>query len=360
MVPTNINHFIRNKTRRVNVGSLEIGGGAPIAIQSMTKTKTADIESTVRQIHQLEDEGCEIIRCAVPDARSAEAIAEIKKRIHIPLVADIHFDYKLALKSIEGGADKIRINPGNIGSIERIHQVLRMAKKRNVSIRIGINSGSLEKDLLEKYGHVCAEAMLESAMRHVEICQDFGFDAIVLSLKASDVQLMIDSYRLIAQKVDFPLHLGVTEAGTYRTGVIKSAIGIGALLADGIGDTLRVSLTGDPRLEAQTGLQILKSLNLRDSGINIVSCPTCGRVQVDLFSIVNEVEEKISKIQKNLTVAIMGCVVNGPGEAKEADLGVACGKGSALLFRRGEIVRKIKEDEISQTLLDEIQNWDDA
>lgn len=339
-------------------GSIPIGGDAPITVQSMTKTKTEDVKATVNQIHQLEDAGCEIIRVAVPDIEAAEAIPEIKKQIHIPLVADIHFDYQLALKAIEGGADKIRINPGNIGSRSRIRQVLQQAKERNIAIRIGVNSGSLEKDLLQKYENICAEAMVESALRHVEICQDYGFDDIVLSLKASDVQLMIESNRLISQEVDFPLHLGVTEAGTYRTGIIKSSIGIGTLLAEGIGDTIRVSLTGAPKAEVQAGYHILSALNLRENGINIISCPTCGRLQVDLFSIVNEVEEKISDFRNNITVAIMGCTVNGPGEAREADIGVACGKHSAILFKKGKRVRKIQEDQIVPVLLDEIRNWD--
>lgn len=347
----------RKKTRKVRVGSIQVGGDSPVTVQSMTKTKTANVKATISQIHELEAEGCEIIRIAVPDNAAVEAIPEIKKRIHIPLVADIHFDYRLALKSIDGGADKIRINPGNIGSQARFRKILQQAKKQEIAIRIGVNSGSLEKDVLEKYGGICAEVMVESALRYVEICQDYGFDAIVLSLKASDVPLMIDSYRLISQKVDFPLHLGVTEAGTYRAGIIKSAIGIGALLSEGIGDTIRVSLTGDPKAEVQSGYQILSALNLRKYGINVISCPTCGRVQVDLFSIAREVEEKLSKIRKNLTVAIMGCTVNGPGEAKEADIGVACGKHSAILFKKGKITRKIQENEIAQVLVEEILNW---
>ena len=347
----------RNKTRKVMVGSTPIGGDAPITVQSMAKTKTADVKATVEQIRELEDEGCEIIRIAVPDDEAAEAIREIKKRIRIPLVADIHFDYHLALKSIDAGADKIRINPGNIGSRAHFCQVLRKAKERGIAIRIGVNSGSLEKDLLRKYGHICAEAMVESALHHLEICQENGFDAIVLSLKASNVQLMIDSYRLMSNRVDFPLHLGVTEAGTYHTGIIKSAIGIGTLLSEGIGDTIRVSLTDNPKAEIRGGYQILRSLNLREYGINVISCPTCGRLQVDLIAITRQVEEKVLEIRKNLTLAIMGCTVNGPGEAREADIGIACGKHSAILFKKGKIIRKIRENEIVQVLVEEILNW---
>ncbi|MBN1351182.1 flavodoxin-dependent (E)-4-hydroxy-3-methylbut-2-enyl-diphosphate synthase [candidate division KSB1 bacterium] len=349
--------FKRLKTRTVFVGNVQIGGESPISIQSMTKTPTANVAATVEQIHQLEDAGCEIIRVAVPDNDAAEAIAAIKQQIHIPLVADIHFDYRLAIKAIENGADKIRINPGNIGSRDRIQQVLSRAKASGIPIRIGVNSGSLEKDILNKYGRICAEALVESALRHVAICEEFGFESIVLALKASDVRLMIDSYRLISQKVDYPLHLGVTEAGTYHRGIIKSSIGIGTLLAEGIGDTIRVSLTGDPLSEVAAGYQILGSLALREAGINLISCPTCGRLQVDLVSIVKKVETQISNIRKNMTVAIMGCTVNGPGEAREADLGVACGKGSAILFKKGKIVRKIQEAEIPDVLLEEIRDW---
>jgi len=354
----NINQIqTRKVTRKVFVGHQAIGGDAPIAVQSMTKTKTADVAATVRQIKQLEDAGCEIIRVAVPDLNSAEAIREIKKQIRIPLVADVHFDYRLALKAIEAGADKIRINPGNIGELSRIKRVLGLARNYEIPLRIGVNSGSLEKDILNKYGHVCAEALVESTERHIEICQDFGFDDIVLSLKASDVKMMIDSYRMIAARVDFPLHLGVTEAGTYQAATIKSAIGIGALLADGIGDTIRVSITGDPVAEVEVGFRILKALDLRENGISIISCPTCGRLQTDLFSIIQVVEKRVANIHKNLKVAIMGCTVNGPGEAREADLGIACGKNSAILFKQGKIIRKLAEDEIVEVLIREIQNW---
>ena len=350
----------RRKSRQVIVGKVPIGGDAPITVQSMTNTKTEDIAATVHQILQLEEAGCELVRVTVPNETAAQAIKEIKRQIHIPLIADIHFNYRMALLALGNGADKIRINPGNIGSPQRIKAVLEKAKERNVPLRIGVNAGSLEKTLLDKYGKVCAEALVESALRHVEICQDFGFDDIVISIKAAQVPMMIDSYRMIAEKVDFPLHLGVTEAGTTRTGSIKSAIGIGTLLAEGIGDTIRVSLTDNPIEEIKVGFEILKALNLRKHGINIVACPTCGRLEVDLISIVNRVEKELARFQnKSLTVAIMGCVVNGPGEAREADIGVACGKHSAVMFKKGQIVGKIKENQIVDFLIREIENWPD-
>ena len=348
----------RRKSRQVIVGKVPIGGDAPITVQSMTNTKTEDIAATVHQILQLEEAGCELVRVTVPNETAAQAIKEIKRQIHIPLIADIHFNYRMALLALGNGVDKIRINPGNIGSPQRIKAVLEKAKERNVPLRIGVNAGSLEKTLLDKYGKVCAEALVESALRHVEICQDFGFDDIVISIKAAQVPMMIDSYRMIAEKVDFPLHLGVTEAGTTRTGSIKSAIGIGTLLAEGIGDTIRVSLTDNPIEEIKVGFEILKALNLRKHGINIVACPTCGRLEVDLISIVNRVEKELARFQnKSLTVAIMGCVVNGPGEAREADIGVACGKHSAMMFKKGQIVGKIKESQIVDFLIREIENW---
>lgn len=348
----------RRKSRQVIVGKVPIGGDAPITVQSMTNTKTEDIAATVHQILQLEEAGCELVRVTVPNETAAQAIKEIKRQIHIPLIADIHFNYRMALLALGNGVDKIRINPGNIGSPQRIKAVLEKAKERNVPLRIGVNAGSLEKTLLDKYGKVCAEALVESALRHVEICQDFGFDDIVISIKAAQVPMMIDSYRMIAEKVDFPLHLGVTEAGTTRTGSIKSAIGIGTLLAEGIGDTIRVSLTDNPIEEIKVGFEILKALNLRKHGINIVACPTCGRLEVDLISIVNRVEKELARFQnKSLTVAIMGCVVNGPGEAREADIGVACGKHSAVMFKKGQIVGKIKENQIVDFLIREIENW---
>ncbi|RKY89164.1 4-hydroxy-3-methylbut-2-en-1-yl diphosphate synthase [candidate division KSB1 bacterium] len=350
----------RRKSRQVIVGKVPIGGDAPITVQSMTNTKTEDIAATVHQILQLEEAGCELVRVTVPNETAAQAIKEIKRQIHIPLIADIHFNYRMALLALGNGVDKIRINPGNIGSPQRIKAVLKKAKERNVPLRIGVNAGSLEKTLLDKYGKVCAEALVESALRHVEICQDFGFDDIVISIKAAQVPMMIDSYRMIAEKVDFPLHLGVTEAGTTRTGSIKSAIGSGTLLAEGIGDTIRVSLTDNPIEEIKVGFEILKALNLRKHGINIVACPTCGRLEVDLISIVNRVEKELARFQnKSLTVAIMGCVVNGPGEAREADIGVACGKHSAVMFKKGQIVGKIKESQIVDFLIREIENWPD-
>lgn len=349
----------RKKTKQVRVGDLFIGGDAPISVQSMTTTKTEDARATIDQIHRLEDAGCEIARVTVPTLEAAEAIIEIKKNIHIPLVADIHFDYRLALKAIENGVDKVRINPGNIGSKDRIRAVLSAAKERDIPIRIGVNSGSLEKDLLKKYDKICPEALVESAMRHVEICQENDFDNIVLSLKASDVSMMIDTYRLIANQVDYPLHLGVTEAGTPRSGIIKSAVGIGTLLAEGIGDTIRVSLTEDPVEEVRVGFDILKSLGLRKHGINIISCPTCGRLEVDLISIVNKVEKRLAKYDKEITISILGCAVNGPGEALGSDIGVACGKHSALIYKNGVKVKKIREDEIVDYLVEEVENWPD-
>lgn len=347
----------RKRTRTVQIGDVAVGGDAPISVQSMTATKTEDVAATVAQIKKLEGAGCEIIRVTVPNEKAAQALQEIKKQISIPLVADIHFDYRMALRALESGADKIRINPGNIGAAERIKAVLRAAKERSVPIRIGINSGSVEKDLLEKYGYPSAEAMVESALRQVEICQDFGFDDLVISIKSSHVPTMILSYQMLAEKVDFPLHLGVTEAGLKEKGSIKSAIGIGSLLWQGIGDTIRVSLTDDPVEEVKVGFEILKSLELRKFGIDIISCPTCGRIEVDLIDIVKKVENKLSGVKKNMTISILGCAVNGPGEAMEADIGVACGKHSALIYKNGETVAKIRESEIVDYLVNEVNNW---
>ena len=339
------------------VGRVKIGDGAPVSVQSMTCTKTEDIEATVGQIHQLEEAGCEIVRVAVPSREAALAVGEIRKQISIPLVADIHFDYRLALKVIEGGVDKVRINPGNIGSEDRIEAVLSAAKERGIPIRIGVNSGSLEKELLKRYEGVTPEALAESALRHVRICESKQFENIVISVKASDVPMMIATNRILSEKVDYPLHLGVTEAGTPKTGVLRSAVGIGTLLAEGIGDTIRVSLTGDPVEEVKAGFEILKSLHLRQHGITIISCPTCGRTQTGMFRIAEAVEKALSQEKKSLTVAIMGCAVNGPGEAREADIGVACGKGDALLFRKGETIGKIREEDIVGTLVEEVKNW---
>lgn len=345
----------RKKTRKVRAGGLFIGGDTPVTVQSMTNTRTSDIEATVSQISALEKAGCDIVRVAVPDMHAALAIGEIKKRISIPLVADIHFDYRLAITSIEQGVDKVRINPGNIGSMSRVKSVVSCAGERSIPIRIGVNSGSLEKEILEKYGGVTPDAMVESALKHVRILEDLDFPDIVISLKASSVPLTIAAYRLMSQKVLYPLHIGVTEAGTSYMGTIKSAVGIGALLADGIGDTIRVSLTGDPVEEVKAGKAILKSLGLYRQGAEIISCPTCGRTRINLISIAEKVEKALEGVEKPIKVAVMGCVVNGPGEAREADIGIAGGEGCAMLFKKGEILRKVPEDRIIEELLHEIE-----
>jgi (E)-4-hydroxy-3-methylbut-2-enyl-diphosphate synthase len=342
------------KTKKIKVGNIYIGGDSMISVQSMTNTDTRDVEATVKQILKLEEAGCDIVRCAVPDMMAAEAIKEIVKRIHIPLVADIHFDYRLALKSIENGISKLRINPGNIGSIDKIKLVAKAAGEKGIPIRIGVNSGSLEKDILEKYGHVCAEALVESALRHVKILEDLNFYDIVISIKSSDVVMMIQSYKQISGIVDYPLHIGVTEAGTTWRGTIKSSVGIGALLAEGIGDTIRVSLTGDVVDEVKVGIEILKSLGYINDGIKFVSCPTCGRTQIDLIRIANEVEERLANCKKNIKIAIMGCVVNGPGEAREADIGIAGGKGVGLIFKKGEVIKTVNEEDLVEELIREI------
>lgn len=346
----------RRKSRKVFVGGVPIGGDAPITVQTMTKTKTSDIEATLRQIKEAEDAGCDIIRVTVNDKEAAEAIKEIVRRSNIPIVADIHFNHIFALKSIEAGVAKVRINPGNIGSEERIKEVLNKAKERKIPIRIGVNSGSLEEEILEKYGYPTAEALYESAMKHVKICEKYGFEDIVISVKSTDVRLMIEAYRMIAERTDYPLHLGVTEAGTTRVGTIKSAVGIGTLLAEGIGDTIRVSLTDEPVKEVEVGKEILRSLGLATRNVEIIACPTCGRLEIDLFSITNKLEAAVKDIKKPVKVALLGCVVNGPGEASEADIGIAAGKGVAILYRKGEVVRRIKEDEIVDVLLEEIKN----
>ena len=333
------------KTREIKIGNLYIGGENPIIIQSMTNTPTEDVEKTVAQIKELEKAGCELVRVTVNTEKAAEAIKEIKKQINIPLVADIHFDYKLALKAMENGIDKLRINPGNIGDDEKVRLVVEKAKELNVPIRIGVNSGSVEKKILEKYGRVTADGMVESAMYHVNLLEKYGFNNIVISLKASNVKMMVDAYRKISELVDYPLHLGVTEAGTEFQGTVKSAIGIGSLLVDGIGNTIRVSLTENPVEEIKVAKEILKVLGLRE-GVEIVSCPTCGRTQIDLIGLAKKVEKEFGNIEKNIKIAVMGCVVNGPGEAKEADIGVAGGKGEGLLFKKGEVVKKVKEEEI--------------
>ena len=333
------------KTREIKIGNLYIGGENPIIIQSMTNTPTEDVEKTVAQIKELEKAGCELVRVTVNTEKAAEAIKEIKKQINIPLVADIHFDYKLALKAMENGIDKLRINPGNIGDDEKVRLVVEKAKESNVPIRIGVNSGSVEKKILEKYGRVTADGMVESAMYHVNLLEKYGFNNIIISLKASNVKMMVDAYKKISELVDYPLHLGVTEAGTEFQGTVKSSIGIGSLLVDGIGNTIRVSLTENPVEEIKVAKEILKVLGLRE-GVEIVSCPTCGRTQIDLIGLAKKVEKEFGNIEKNIKIAVMGCVVNGPGEAKEADIGVASGKGEGLLFKKGEIVKKVKEEEI--------------
>ncbi len=348
----------RRKSRRVYVGGIPVGGDAPITVQTMTKTKTSDVEATLKQIQESEEAGCDIIRVTVNDKEAAEAIKEIVKRSNIPIVADIHFNHIFALKAIDAGVAKVRINPGNIGSEERIKEVLKKAKERKIPIRIGVNSGSLEKDILEKHGYPTAEALFESAMRHVQICEKNNFDDIVISVKSTDVRLMIEAYRLIAERTDYPLHLGVTEAGTTRVGTIKSAVGIGTLLAEGIGDTIRVSLTDDPVKEVEVGKEILRSLGLASRNVEIIACPTCGRLEVDLFSITNKIEEAVKDIKKPVKVALLGCVVNGPGEASEADIGIAAGKGVAILYRKGEAIKKLKEEEIVDVLLEEIKNFE--
>ncbi len=347
----------RRKSRKVYVGGVPVGGDAPITVQTMTKTKTSNIEATVQQIKEAEEAGCDIIRVTVNDKEAAEAIKEIVRRSNIPIVADIHFNHIFALKAIEAGVSKVRINPGNIGSEERIKEVLTKAKERKIPIRIGVNSGSLEEEILEKYGYPTAEALYESAMKHVKICEKYGFEDIVISVKSTDVKLMIEAYRMIAERTDYPLHLGVTEAGTTRVGTIKSAVGIGTLLAEGIGDTIRVSLTDDPVKEVEVGKEILRSLGLATRNVEIIACPTCGRLEVDLFSITNKLEAAVKDIKKPVKVALLGCVVNGPGEASEADIGIAAGKGVAILYRKGEIVRRIKEEEIVDVLLEEIKNF---
>lgn len=349
--------FQRRKSRAVVVGGIQIGGNAPVSVQTMTKTKTADVQATVEQIQRCAEAGADIVRVTVNDKHAAEAIAEIVKQSPLPIVADIHFNHIFALKAIEGGVAKVRINPGNIGTTERIGQVLKAAKERNTPIRIGVNSGSLEKDILEKFGYPTAEALYESAIRHVEIAADFGFDDIVISVKSTDVKLMIDAYRMIAEKTDFPLHLGVTEAGTSRVGTIKSSVGIGTLLAEGIGDTIRVSLTDEPEREVEVGKEILRSLGLAQRSVEIISCPTCGRLEVDLFSITDELETKLKGIKKPVKIALLGCVVNGPGEASEADIGIAAGKGVGILYRKGEVVRRVKEEEIVQAVYEEVMNF---
>ena len=345
----------REQTKEIRIGNRVIGGGNPILIQSMTNTDTRDVSATVDQILRLEDAGCELIRCTVPDRESAKALSEIKKRIHIPLIADIHFDYRLAIEAMENGADKIRINPGNIGSEERVYQVVQKAKECHVPIRVGVNSGSLEKDLLEKYGGVTAEALAESAENQVRLIESMGYDQLVVSIKSSDVMMCVDAYRRFAGRTPYPLHVGITEAGTVMSGNIKSAIGLGLILSAGIGDTIRVSLTGDPAEEIRSAQIILRTLRLRKGGVEIVSCPTCGRTKIDLISLADQAEKLAAGYPDlNLKIAVMGCVVNGPGEAKEADFGIAGGDGCGVLIEKGQIVKKVPEDQLLNVLREEL------
>ena len=353
-----MNQMYRDHTKVIHIGDRVIGGGNPILIQSMTNTKTEDVAATVEQIRKLTAAGCDIIRCAVPTQEAAAAIREIKKEISIPLVADIHFDYRLAIAAMENGADKIRINPGNIGSRERLNAVVQTAKERNIPIRVGVNSGSLEKDLVEKYHGVTAEGIVESALDKVHMIEEEGYDNLVISIKSSDVLMCAKAHELIASKTVYPLHVGITEAGTLLSGNIKSAVGLGMILSQGIGDTIRVSLTGDPLEEVKSAKLILRTLGLRKGGIEVVSCPTCGRTRIDLIGLANQVENMVEDIPLDLKVAVMGCVVNGPGEAKEADIGIAGGVGVGLLIKGGEIVKKVPEDQLLDTLREELMNWD--
>ncbi|WP_120668844.1 flavodoxin-dependent (E)-4-hydroxy-3-methylbut-2-enyl-diphosphate synthase [Caldibacillus debilis] len=344
----------RSKTRPVRVGNLTIGGSNTLYIQSMTTTKTHDVEATVKQIHRLEEAGCQIVRVAVPDERAANAIPEIKKRIHIPLVADIHFDYKLALKAIEGGVDKIRINPGNIGKREKVEAVVKAAKERGIPIRIGVNAGSLEKRILQKYGYPTADGMVESALDHIRILEELDFHDIIVSLKASDIRLAVEAYEKAARTFDYPLHLGITESGTLFSGTIKSAAGLGILLNKGIGNTIRISLSADPVEEVKVAKELLKIFGLASNAPTLIACPTCGRIEIDLIKIANEVEEYLQNIKAPIKVSILGCAVNGPGEAREADIGIAGARGEGLLFRKGKIIRKVPEETMVEELKKEI------
>ena len=349
---------MRRKTREVKIGAVTIGGECPIAIQSMTNTRTEDVGATVEQIVALEKAGCDIIRCAVPTMEAAEAFRDIKAQIHIPIVADIHFDYKLAIAAVENGADKIRINPGNIGSKDRVQAVVDCCREHRVPIRVGVNSGSLEKELIEKHGGVTAEGLVESALDKAAMIEEMGYRELVISIKSSDVMMAVKAHELIADQTDIPLHVGITEAGTVLTGSVKSALGLGLILNQGIGDTIRVSLTGEPVKEVQVGKEILRTLGLRKGGIEIVSCPTCGRTQIDLIGLASQVEEMVQAYDdKNLKVAVMGCVVNGPGEAREADLGIAGGIGEGLLIKHGEVIKKLPEDQLLSALKEEIENY---
>ena len=348
---------VRANTKVITIGNKKIGGGNPILIQSMTNTKTENVAKTVEQIKRLEEAGCDIIRCAVPTMEAAEALKEIKKQISIPLVADIHFDYRLAIAAIENGADKIRINPGNIGGKEKLLAVVEKAKEYNVPIRVGVNSGSLEKHLLEKYGGVTAEGIVESALDKVKMIEDAGYNNLVISIKSSDVLMCVKAHELLAPKTNYPLHVGITESGTVTSGNIKSAIGLGLILHQGIGDTIRVSLTGDPVEEIKSAKIILRTLGLRKGGVEVVSCPTCGRTQIDLIQLANKVENLVSGFDLDIKVAVMGCVVNGPGEAKEADIGIAGGAGVGVIIKHGEIIKKVPENQLLECLKEELANW---
>ncbi|MBB2182826.1 flavodoxin-dependent (E)-4-hydroxy-3-methylbut-2-enyl-diphosphate synthase [Lachnospiraceae bacterium MD1] len=347
----------RDHTKVIRIGQSVIGGGNPILIQSMTNTRTEDVKATVEQITRLTAAGCDIIRCTVPNQEAAAALKEIKKNITIPLVADIHFDYRLAIAAMENGADKIRINPGNIGNDEKLRAVVNVAKERSIPIRVGVNSGSLEKDLINKYGRVTAEGLVESALDKVKRIEDMGYDQMVISIKSSDVMMCIKAHELIAKQTNYPLHVGITEAGTVNAGNIKSALGLGIILYQGIGDTIRVSLTGDPVEEIKSAKLILKTLGYRTGGIEVVSCPTCGRTQINLIKLATDVEEMVQDIDLDIKVAVMGCAVNGPGEAREADIGIAGGRGEGLLIRKGEIIRKVPEDQLLEVLREELLNW---
>ena len=347
----------RDHTRTIRIGDKKIGGGNPILIQSMTNTRTEDVQATVAQILELEQAGCEIVRCTVPGAEAAEALGEIKKQIHIPLVADIHFDYKMAIAAIKNGADKIRINPGNIGGPDQVRAVVEAARERNIPIRVGVNSGSLERPLVEKYGGVTAEGIVESALEKVGIIEALGYENLVISIKSSDVLMCVRAHELLAERTDYPLHVGITEAGTVQSGNIKSAIGLGLILHQGIGDTVRVSLTGNPVEEVRSARLILRTLGLRKGGVEVVSCPTCGRIRIDLISLADKVEKLVEDYPLNIKVAVMGCAVNGPGEARVAVLGLAGGLGEGLLFKKGEILRKVPEEKLLEALKEELDNW---
>lgn len=347
----------RDNTREVHIGNVAVGGGNPIRIQSMTNTATQDVAATVAQILRLEQAGCEIVRCTVPDMQAAQALSEIKKQIHIPLVADIHFDYRMAIAAMENGADKIRINPGNIGGPEKVKAVVETARERGIPIRVGVNSGSLEKPFLEKYGGVTAAGIVESALDKVHMIEEQGYGNLVISIKSSDVLMCVEAHELLAEKTGYPLHVGITEAGTVLSGSVKSAIGLGLILRQGIGDTVRVSLTGDPVEEIKTAKLILRTLGLRKDGIEVVSCPTCGRTKIDLIGLASRVEKLVEDYPLNIKVAVMGCAVNGPGEAREADLGIAGGQGEGILIKKGEIVRKVPEDQLLAALKEELDHW---